>query len=882
MNTRSHRIDDRPDAGTHPPYPAHDYFSRSIPSRAFSRHRPSRRQSWPAYSFVEDEKASLAKEAFPVNADTDNPEVCRRGSIDQEPILVDADETALQGKPPVSRYSNQANRKVKIEEPHRRDIRESKPKRVQMPDSDGELSKTTEFVDFASRHSTPYSFTPMRDTKSSPTDSGYSSSSDLLREKRKQARLVSDATTSDALRGAGKTRERNHQRHLSTQSLDGEAPRDLYPSRNERHINRPPPLQCDLPQREKRESNRDSGAGRPRLAAVKADALHSPRRSSDSATTLPRATLEDTSRSPIASKPPRLATMAARNSTFEKDDDNRSDISSRPGSPTLGPSTFLPSPPRSPVTNNHGYKEEPRNRRSLARASRSESKPVSRATSPVDSMRRSSTFPNLAEERFHRPMRSSDLTFTMDEVSPRDAYGQYPPTPAMSECSQSALPYPVDDMGLMPCEEDHRYRPRIHDGASSPSIPAHRGSASSPISDRHSTTGGAPPSRPRLPVRRTADEALPTLRTSSQIMSDTLTTSPTPMKSPAVNPLRKPPPCARSKSTRDYNDWYTLEGLPDFDICPGCLYSNFDSTRFRDYFRRAKPKEPRQKTKCDFANEWIRLAWLMTQQQQRRDLDLVYAVARIGVQEGHCPGDHDVKRSWYTLVDKNGQKIDRFDVCKTDVRRIEALMPQLHDVFTKAYPSGTEKVRTCDFRTESRRFSKYLDMLYDVVETAEVKRRPPDVQHFVDYVKGRSQLNECRRDEPKPFRLWHFIPQLPEFTVCEECYTDVVWPWIESGFLIANKFQRTPLAFNDDEDVSCQLYSDRMRSVFRKAVKTNDFSYLTFRAQERKRAEKNIKGFQKKQEKLRKQLEAEGVRPSAMSGLLQDLQRSEEDWRKFE
>lgn len=275
----------------------------------------------------------------------------------------------------------------------------------------------------------------------------------------------------------------------------------------------------------------------------------------------------------------------------------------------------------------------------------------------------------------------------------------------------------------------------------------------------------------------------------------------------------------------------------------------------------------------------------MTQQQHRRDLDLVYAVAKIGAHDGPCPGNHDDARTWYTLVDKNGERIDHFDVCRTDVKRIEALMPQLHDVFVKAY--GTTKVRKCDLQTESHRFAKYLDVLYGIVEKAEIKRKPPDVQQFVNFVRQRAQITECRRGKALFDKHWHIIPQLPEFTVCEECYTDVIWPAIEDGYGIATKFQKTPqLIYNDhsgqDEGASCQLYSPRMRRIFIKAVKSDNFKYLIDSARERRGIEQQIKIREHGCKRLQKQLEKDGVKSSGMEGLNQELEHLADKWKKIE
>lgn len=85
-----------------------------------------------------------------------------------------------------------------------------------------------------------------------------------------------------------------------------------------------------------------------------------------------------------------------------------------------------------------------------------------------------------------------------------------------------------------------------------------------------------------------------------------------------------------------------------------------------------------------------------------------------------------------------------------------------------------------------------------------------------------------------PFRR-HVIEGLPEFTVCEDCYDAVVWPLIEENDNkrksdVAASFirRRQKVDF-----ASCQLYSDRMRDVFRRACRRNDINYLEDKVKEK-------------------------------------------------
>ena len=78
---------------------------------------------------------------------------------------------------------------------------------------------------------------------------------------------------------------------------------------------------------------------------------------------------------------------------------------------------------------------------------------------------------------------------------------------------------------------------------------------------------------------------------------------------------------------------------------------------------------------------------------------------------------------------------------------------------------------------------------------------------------------------------------LPEFTVCGDCFEDVVRPRLNDRNMVACNFFNTqkklPLA-------TCQLYSRRMREIFAKACRRNDPVYLEEKIKERLQVEADI------------------------------------------
>ena len=126
----------------------------------------------------------------------------------------------------------------------------------------------------------------------------------------------------------------------------------------------------------------------------------------------------------------------------------------------------------------------------------------------------------------------------------------------------------------------------------------------------------------------------------------------------------------------------------------------------------------------------------------------------------------------------------------------------------------------CDLRVESKRFAKYVDHLEEISNQANFYRRPPNMLRFVQFAQKMSEFRECTRDDMVLDQPWHFMPHLPEFTVCEECYNDVVWPAAAAGSEVAGSFNRTlQMLPQSPMGTSCQLYSERMRELFEGACR---------------------------------------------------------------
>ncbi|MCJ1286398.1 hypothetical protein MMC26_005743 [Xylographa opegraphella] len=319
-----------------------------------------------------------------------------------------------------------------------------------------------------------------------------------------------------------------------------------------------------------------------------------------------------------------------------------------------------------------------------------------------------------------------------------------------------------------------------------------------------------------------------------------------PPKSPSKKqkPPRLPPylpACPRPYFSTGHNDWSSLPGCPDFDVCPTCR-KGIENAGWEGEFCPSSPRPYGYETRCDLSIAWVRMAWLQLLSNNAPHPNTVHHVVEVVSNEPPCPGKTGAVRSWYRLPDpETNRLVSNFDVCSYCVRGIETLFPNLKNTFHLTPVSNASQKRVCDLRVESRRFAKYVDHLEEISNQANLYRRPPNMLRFVQFAQNMSELRECTRDDMVIGQAWHFMPHLPEFTVCEECYTEVVWPATAAGSELAGSFNRTlQVPPSNAMGTSCQLYSDRMRELFDGACRRNDWAGLRSAVLQRVRVERDL------------------------------------------
>ncbi|OJI96149.1 hypothetical protein ASPVEDRAFT_23174 [Aspergillus versicolor CBS 583.65] len=333
-------------------------------------------------------------------------------------------------------------------------------------------------------------------------------------------------------------------------------------------------------------------------------------------------------------------------------------------------------------------------------------------------------------------------------------------------------------------------------------------------------------------------------------------------------------PCPRSIPVAGYQDWHTIEGLDHLDICPSCV-KQMRKSKFRDRLILSPVNKSRtEPVRCAMSEPWTRLAWMQTLKKKLERLDLLSEVTRPSLGTKSCTGRIISDQSWYRIIDSDtGSYLPQFNVCSACIRNIKLLWPVHRGTFER---SSTPQERVCDFVSDSPRFIRYIDALDLSANRAEQEDSKPELKEFLAYARRKVVLRDCRRSR-LIFNTWHYMPQLPEFTVCEDCYDDIVWPLAKARHPMARDFSSVMRLLPGDtgtgtREASCQLYSPRIRAKFNDAVRRDDLPFIRWMAMTRYEAEKR---FRDRQDEL---LEDQR-RGYDCSG---DLRKNLEDWKRYE
>jgi hypothetical protein len=292
------------------------------------------------------------------------------------------------------------------------------------------------------------------------------------------------------------------------------------------------------------------------------------------------------------------------------------------------------------------------------------------------------------------------------------------------------------------------------------------------------------------------------------------------------------PPCPRSKPVAGCHDWYTIRDMPKMYFCPSCM-NHLGSSAFRDYFIPNFSTDPYQPITCSMSNPWFRFAWIRTMKQDNPTLTLLWKISTDPPPETKkCYGNQNDLRKWYHLTDPRTKKaVENFDVCSACVRNVDILFPMLQSYLFDRPSDKLAQEKICNLNISSRNLPNVLVELDRLADWRQKEQlRVKDIHNFVDIVRRMSRYRECAKDTMLATQLWHYIPELPELTICEACFEEVVWPLKDRPIAkdVARAVRPVPVLRRTQllPGISCQLYSDRMRRLFYEACSKNDFELL--------------------------------------------------------
>ncbi|KAH3984091.1 hypothetical protein HBI56_075210 [Parastagonospora nodorum] len=838
-----------------PTLPRRSAAPPQYPSHPSSRY--ARKQTWPPSPSVEDETAALTKEVVSQagagqGADGEPP-AHSRGSVDQEALLEDMED------PDDRRYVLVSDPSIITPTDHRR---RSFAERGNMAHIKTDVADPPMFTE---RVSTPYAYTKPQRESIAPSRADFPSPDTLTPISARTPRTIPGHESRHSQRDQNarpprpsssygrqdsyprpsptarddvfddsdmdaddtthlRTTERKPARYSFVKSdLQKD---DMRTDLRDNH-SRPPSRRCDHQERAPPALRKDESSGSSRDASY----AQSPRSSSSSLNN---------------------GTRKSRPAPVDTGYYSSSRAPSRPSSPLQrAPSPKLPSRVR----------DSPSVSRPSSRGNTRPTSPMSFSTTlrppspgrvPITDADWHSTYPPPAVSDRSRPPSRMTRYDSMPDPTPR--IDVQSPSPARHPTAGPALPYPVDDRPLgvfMPSEAQYQFD---HSSIASPrqTMPDSPRIISSPVPE-------SPRYRDEMVYRPKTSIPVPEDSTHARRVRSSSVRSQAPVDERRERSTRllakysmdRPlPSCPRSTPTTNYDDWYSLLGQRNFDVCPSCYEGVFADTPFAVDFAQTRRGERPTERFCDFSSSWTRLAWLLTIEQRRSSLELLHALADIAGVERPCPDDVELRSdrfAWYGIPDqRDGVHVANFTICSADKRMIEALLPTMRGYFTRlpsSYTSSTAPKYMCNLRTSSRRFPKYLDLLVELDREAQDLGQRPNISRFIQLARENAFKDECAKDKAFFRKPWIFIPSLPEFTVCEECYDELIWPACQSKITattIPRLFNKTmQLVPNEDPEAgsSCCLYSSRMRRVFDISVKEADFAYLKRKALERKKAE---------------------------------------------
>ncbi|RMZ39711.1 hypothetical protein AFCA_002280 [Aspergillus flavus] len=278
------------------------------------------------------------------------------------------------------------------------------------------------------------------------------------------------------------------------------------------------------------------------------------------------------------------------------------------------------------------------------------------------------------------------------------------------------------------------------------------------------------------------------------------------------------PSCLEMKNLQaSSTHWYACKAVPDLVVCTACYLDHF----VLDYdssweFHSLTPEQQQQQFDCGMQTLQIHAALGICKQigfaANTDEYDGFETLARMILESPPCDTDDMRNATWYA---PKGCTLDVYAICRRCLLGFMAA-PGFALEFKEVEPRRGGN-RLCDPHPTTPRFKKYLTKYAAAVKLA-------DFSIFSEYVLEWAPLPECPRNEAYTNRKWYGKGC---FTACALCYKEVM-----EGTSLASHLDCAVVP-NENR---CQMYSPRMRNLWRQACEHNDLDSFLVLAKERMNA----------------------------------------------
>ena len=279
------------------------------------------------------------------------------------------------------------------------------------------------------------------------------------------------------------------------------------------------------------------------------------------------------------------------------------------------------------------------------------------------------------------------------------------------------------------------------------------------------------------------------------------------LKVPACEPYKE----RAAQSTR----WFQpKDSLPGFIICEACYLDRIASTCIQGHFTSTplSSGQIQHQKSLTCMLSYFPMAIAVQEAIFSENFQLWCEAAKIFMHEELCDGTARKGKS-YTLIVKDGTGDADFNICQScytcciDLFGFGSHFKQV-DMKTHTEAGIAYSDWACDFYPTRYGFSKYMDALNEAVCVKEFSV----LRDFIARYQGVTQ--PCPRSTFVKGRRWYGTS---DFSACPDCFEETIQGTaLESMIVVRNQLKET--------ECSCDIYSPRMREIWKNACDTNDYA----------------------------------------------------------